>query len=80
MVGLACGVGAYAAERARDSMRAYYGFRGPASKTMEVSLPGTAEEIRDALKAFEEIGTDEVILEPGIGDLDQLDRLAEVAQ
>ena len=44
-----------------------------------VALPRpTPQEIRDALSAFESVGVDEMILEPGIGDLDQLERLADV--
>ncbi|MEE8517607.1 MAG: LLM class flavin-dependent oxidoreductase [Dehalococcoidia bacterium] len=77
VVGMTCGMGAYAAERARESMRAYYSFRGPSAQTMEVNLPSTPDELREAISAFEGIGADEIILEPGVGDLDQLDRLAE---
>jgi hypothetical protein len=32
----------------------------------------------DAMDAFEQSGVDELILEPGIGDLDQVDQLAEI--
>jgi alkanesulfonate monooxygenase SsuD/methylene tetrahydromethanopterin reductase-like flavin-dependent oxidoreductase (luciferase family) len=78
VAGLTCAVGAYAAERTRESMRSYYSFRGPSAQTMEMPIPSTAQEIRDALKAFEGIGVDELVLEPGVADLDQLDRLADV--
>jgi alkanesulfonate monooxygenase SsuD/methylene tetrahydromethanopterin reductase-like flavin-dependent oxidoreductase (luciferase family) len=75
---LTCAVGAYAAERTRESMRSYYAFRGEAAKKMELPIPYTSQSIRDAMDAFEQSGVDELILEPGIGDLDQVDQLAEI--
>jgi alkanesulfonate monooxygenase SsuD/methylene tetrahydromethanopterin reductase-like flavin-dependent oxidoreductase (luciferase family) len=78
VVALTCAVGAYAAERTRESMRSYYAFRGPSAKTMELPIPYTLEALRDAIHNFEQIGADELILEPGLGDLDQIDRLADV--
>jgi alkanesulfonate monooxygenase SsuD/methylene tetrahydromethanopterin reductase-like flavin-dependent oxidoreductase (luciferase family) len=75
---LTCAVGAYAAERTRESMRSYYAFRGETAAKMELPIPATEKAINDALDAFEQIGVDEMILEPGIGDLEQVDRLAEI--
>jgi len=75
---LTCAIGAYAAERTRESMRAYYAFRGEAAAKAELPVPQSAQAINDALNAFEQIGVDELILEPGIGDLDQVDQLAEL--
>ena len=78
VVALTCAVGAYAAERTRESMRSYYAFRGEIAKKMELPIPNTRDQILDAIKGFEAIGADELILEPGIGDLDQVDQLAEI--
>jgi alkanesulfonate monooxygenase SsuD/methylene tetrahydromethanopterin reductase-like flavin-dependent oxidoreductase (luciferase family) len=75
---LTCAVGAYAAERTRESMRSYYAFRGEAAKKMELPIPYTPQALMDAMSAFEQVGADELILEPGIGDLDQVDQLAEI--
>ncbi len=75
---LTCAVGAYAAERTRESMRAYYAFRGPSAASMELAVPHTAQALRDAMAAFEQVGVDELVLEPGLADLDQIDRLAEI--
>jgi alkanesulfonate monooxygenase SsuD/methylene tetrahydromethanopterin reductase-like flavin-dependent oxidoreductase (luciferase family) len=77
---LTCAVGAYAAERTRESMRSYYAFRGDAAKKMELPIPHTEKTLHDAIDAFEQIGADELVLEPGVGDLDQLDRLAEIVE
>ena len=72
---LTCAVGA---ERTRESMRSYYAFRGEAAKKMELPIPYTEQALLDAMDAFEQSGVDELILEPGIGDLDQVDQLAEI--
>ena len=77
---LTCAVGAYAAERARESMRSYYAFRGEAAAKMELPIPHTRPALLDAIDTFEQAGVDELILEPGVGDLDQVDRLAEIVE
>ena len=33
---------------------------------------------RDAIKAFQDIGTDELTFSPGVPDLDQVERLADI--
>ena len=73
---LTCGLGAYAAERTRESIRSYYGFRGDAAK-MEVPMPTTVRELRDAIQAYENIGADELVLEPGYYGMDQIERLGD---
>ena len=78
VVALSCAVGEYAADRTRESIRSYYAFRGDAAKRMELPIPSTPAAIGDAIAAFEEIGADELILEPGHADLEQVDRLADV--
>ena len=78
VVALSCAVGEDAASRTRESIRSYYAFRGDAAKRMDLSIPSTPAAIGDAIGAFEEIGADELILEPGDADLDQVDRLADI--
>lgn len=77
VAGLTCAWGAYAAARTAESIRSYYAFRGEAARTMEVRVPSTPKALREALRAYEEIGCDELVLEPGLADIDQIDRLAE---
>lgn len=77
VAGLTCAWGAYGAARTAESIRAYYAFRGDAARTMDVQVPSTPQALRDALRAYEEIGCDELILEPGLADLDQIDRLSD---
>jgi alkanesulfonate monooxygenase SsuD/methylene tetrahydromethanopterin reductase-like flavin-dependent oxidoreductase (luciferase family) len=77
---LTCAVGAYAAERTRESMRSYYAFRGEAAAKMDLPIPHTRQDILDAIDTFESVGVDELILEPGVADLDQIDQLAEIIE
>lgn len=77
VAGLTCAWGEYAADRTAESIRSYYAFRGEAARTMEVNVPSTKKTLRDAVRAYEEIGCDELVLEPGHADLEQIDRLAE---
>ena len=77
VAGLTCAWGKYAADRTAESIRAYYAFRGEAARTMEVAVPSDKDALREAVHAYEAIGCDELILEPGHADLAQLDHLAE---
>ncbi len=77
VAGLTCAWGEYAADRTAESIRSYYAFRGEAARTMEINVPSTKKTLRDAVRAYEEIGCDELVLEPGHADLEQIDRLAE---
>ena len=77
VAGLTCAWGQYAADRTAASIRSYYSFRGEAARTMEVKVPSTPKTLREAFRAYEEIGCDELILEPGLADIEQIDRLAD---
>ncbi len=77
VAGLTCAWGAYAADRTTESIRSYYAFRGEAARTMEINVPSTKRALREAVRAYEEIGCDELVLEPGHADLEQIDRLAD---
>jgi hypothetical protein len=41
------------------------------------SILSTPEEIKEAMRAYEGIGADELVLWPTVSDLDQIDRLAD---
>ena len=77
VAGLTCAWGAYAADRTAESVRSYYAFRGDVARTMEINVPSTKRTLREAVRAYEEIGCDELVLEPGHADLEQIDRLAD---
>ena len=77
VAGLTCAWGAYAEARTAQSIRSYYSFRGEVARTMEVKAPSTPKALREAIRAYDEIGCDELILEPGLADIDQIDRLSD---
>ncbi|MFN0070961.1 MAG: LLM class flavin-dependent oxidoreductase [Chloroflexota bacterium] len=56
----------------------YYAFMGANVAKRTAAILKTPQEIRDAIKAFEDIGTDELTFSPGVPDLDQVERLADI--
>lgn len=72
------GLGADAAARAGAYIHEYYAFAGPYAERVASSVPTTPAALKDAISSFEQAGADELILWPCIGDLDQVDRAAEV--
>jgi hypothetical protein len=72
------GLGAGAAEKAGAYIRHYYSFMGPMAEKLAQSLPTNPQAIKDTIKAFEDIGLDELILWPCIADIHQLDGLADI--
>ena len=71
-------LGPDAAERARTSILDYYAFLGPMVTGMVSAVSTTSEATRTTIRAFAEIGTDELILLPCIADLNQVSRLADL--
>lgn len=69
-------LGPDAQTRGGSYIRHYY---GPWGERIAQSLPVTPEAIKEIIKAFADIGTDELILWPTIPDLDQFDRVADIA-
>jgi hypothetical protein len=67
-------LGSDAEERGGRYLSDYYGDFGP---MITKAMPKSPEKIREQMKRFEDIGTETLIFDPTIGDLDQLERLAE---
>ncbi len=65
-------------EESRRNLLDYYGFLGDFAENIAGFAPRTPEAIRDTVKAFEDTGIDELILDPTVASLDQVDRLADV--
>lgn len=65
-------------EESRRNLLDYYGFLGDMAKGFAESIPRTPEAIRERVKAFEDAGLDEVILDPTVAELEQVDRLADL--
>jgi alkanesulfonate monooxygenase SsuD/methylene tetrahydromethanopterin reductase-like flavin-dependent oxidoreductase (luciferase family) len=66
-------------ERSRNYLLDYYGIFGPETASMIASSAHRSPEaLREAVAAFEEAGFDELILDPTVPELAQVDLLAEV--
>ncbi|MHA6626674.1 LLM class flavin-dependent oxidoreductase [Pseudonocardia sichuanensis] len=64
-------------DAARAAMAAYYGFTGDADR-MVAGLHHTAGQVRDAVRAYADLGADEVVLYCWATDVGQVDRMAEL--
>ena len=72
------GLGPDAAEKAAQYIRHYYSFIGPMADRIAGSVPSTPDAIKGAIRAFSDVGVDELILWPTIPDLNQVKLLAEL--
>jgi alkanesulfonate monooxygenase SsuD/methylene tetrahydromethanopterin reductase-like flavin-dependent oxidoreductase (luciferase family) len=61
----------------RNALSTYYAFAGPYAQMVADGAHRTPQAVRDAVKAFEEIGLDELIFDPSVADLAEVDRLAD---
>lgn len=86
---VACAIGEEQANRTAESIDHYYHYRGPEQRDRNAPLtvsrsdsrnniPSSIAAIREVLKACEDIGMDEVIVRPGVEEIDQVDKLADL--
>jgi alkanesulfonate monooxygenase SsuD/methylene tetrahydromethanopterin reductase-like flavin-dependent oxidoreductase (luciferase family) len=59
------------------NLRSYYGFLGDWAEGIAMGAPRTPQAVRDLAAAFERLGVDELVFDPTVADLDQIDRLAD---
>jgi alkanesulfonate monooxygenase SsuD/methylene tetrahydromethanopterin reductase-like flavin-dependent oxidoreductase (luciferase family) len=71
-------LGPNAKEGAAKYLKDYYGFLGEWADRIAESAPTTPESLKELAGRFEDIGVDELILDPTISELDQIDHLADV--
>ena len=64
--------------RGADYIRDYYGYFGGYEEEMARSIPLSPETIRDLMRAFEDIGADELVCWPTVAELNRVDRLADL--
>ncbi|WP_206797555.1 LLM class flavin-dependent oxidoreductase [Amycolatopsis sp. MtRt-6] len=65
-------------ERGRAGVRDYYSFMGDDTASMIAgTLSGGTDAVRATVKAFDELGADELVLNPTVADLDEVSRLAD---
>ena len=65
-------------EAAKRYVTDYYAFLGDFAQQMAEWVPKDAQAVRDRVKAFEDAGVDELILDATVDDPDQVDKVAEV--
>jgi alkanesulfonate monooxygenase SsuD/methylene tetrahydromethanopterin reductase-like flavin-dependent oxidoreductase (luciferase family) len=64
-------------DRGNDYLRDYYAFTGPFVERIVAANLTSARAIKDFVRGYEEAGCDELVLLPTLGDIGELDRLAE---
>jgi alkanesulfonate monooxygenase SsuD/methylene tetrahydromethanopterin reductase-like flavin-dependent oxidoreductase (luciferase family) len=64
-------------EESLGNLRTYYGFLGDWAEGVATGAPRTPQAVRAQAAAFQEAGVDELIFDPTVADLDQVDRLAD---
>jgi len=64
-------------EESLRNLRTYYGFLGDWAEAIATGTPRTPQAVRERAVAFEELGVDELVFDPTVADLDQVDRLAD---
>ena len=71
--------GRKAFEQASGYINANYGYNPELAARRLRGIPTTADAVEEAIKRQADMGVDEFILRPCAEDLDQMDRLAELA-
>ena len=72
-------LGPRAADHASRYINANYGYNPELAARRLRTIPTTREAVEDSIKCQAEMGVNEFILRPCAEDLDQMERLAEVA-
>jgi alkanesulfonate monooxygenase SsuD/methylene tetrahydromethanopterin reductase-like flavin-dependent oxidoreductase (luciferase family) len=62
----------------RASLQNYYGFLADYVGFIVEGAVRTEQAVRDAVKAFEDAGVTELVFDPTVPDLDEIDRLADI--
>jgi alkanesulfonate monooxygenase SsuD/methylene tetrahydromethanopterin reductase-like flavin-dependent oxidoreductase (luciferase family) len=65
-------------DQGRANVADYYTVTPDFAELMKANILTTADVIRNAVKTYEEIGTDQLVFVPSTADLDDIDRLAEI--
>ena len=64
-------------EESLRNLRTYYGFLGDWAEAIATGAARTPQAVRELAAAFEELGVDELVFDPTVANLDQVDRLAD---
>ncbi|MDA0263388.1 MAG: LLM class flavin-dependent oxidoreductase [Chloroflexi bacterium] len=71
-------LGPNAADVVGGYIRHYYSFLGPVAQLMAANAVASTEAVTGLIHDLEGIGMDELVFLPSAGDMDQLDRLADI--
>ncbi len=71
-------LGGDAEERIASYVGDYYSFMPEYAEVIASAAPSNPEQVRDTLRAYEDVGIDEFLLWPCNPSLDQVDRLADI--
>jgi alkanesulfonate monooxygenase SsuD/methylene tetrahydromethanopterin reductase-like flavin-dependent oxidoreductase (luciferase family) len=66
-------------EASRSYLKDYYAFLGDFADQIADWVPRTPEAIHETMRSFEEAGVDELVFDPTVADLEQVDLLAKIA-
>jgi len=77
---LAYALGPGARERARPYLLDYYAYLGARAEQVAQAILDTPEQISGAIQMFRDLGIDELILFPGLPDLEQFDRIVDIVK
>ncbi|QBD81051.1 LLM class flavin-dependent oxidoreductase [Ktedonosporobacter rubrisoli] len=72
-------LGPGAAEQAEAYLLEFYGIYGPLAQEIAKSVSTTPEAVQARIQEFADVGADELLFAPCIPELDQVQRLADVA-
>jgi alkanesulfonate monooxygenase SsuD/methylene tetrahydromethanopterin reductase-like flavin-dependent oxidoreductase (luciferase family) len=64
-------------EESLHNLRSYYGFLGDWAEGIAMGAPRTPAAVRERAAAYEALGLDELVFDPTVADLDQVDLLAD---
>jgi hypothetical protein len=67
-------------EESLHNLRTYYGFLGDWAEGVAMGAPRTPEAVREQAAAFEELEVDELVFDPTVASLDQVDWLADAVR
>ena len=71
-------LGEGAAEAGTKYLQDYYAFTGPFAEKIAAGLLTTPQSVAQFIRGYQEAGCDELVLFPTIGELSQLERLADL--
>jgi hypothetical protein len=71
-------IGADVEEASYAYLRHYYGFLGPYVEAIAGGALRGPDAISNARQAYEDAGVDELILDPTVADISQVERLADL--